>query len=322
VSPTASLCCSTWRRCSPTAPMRLNVSSGSWTGGWTANALLCLPIRNGRPPHRWWVPRPGLADLIEDAVRGRAVDGVTLIPLALPSGLRAITDGLLPLLGERGLWSDGDDGDGGVGGVGRPLRIGRQSKAAAEHPVAEHPVAEHPATLRDRFGLPRPANYFATNYAATNCGGYETMRLRNFIRGEPLHRRPGHSRPRKKAGPPGRALPRGEQTRRCGATRRPAARSTSPRSCTSRNTAERGLFDFCSWRRGCGCVSTGAGSTIWTWSAGRTPSPWLNALAAVTTHLGLAAATIKHHLQRAVSRSPSSSRRWTTVRRPGRVEPG
>jgi hypothetical protein len=30
------------------------------------------------------------------------------------------------------------------------LRIGAQSKAAADHP----------ATLRDRFGLARPANYF------------------------------------------------------------------------------------------------------------------------------------------------------------------
>jgi len=138
--------------------------------GWVDGERFALPTYTQRPPTAQVVgTAAGLADLIEDAVRGRAVDGVTLIPLALPSGLRAITDGLLPLLGERGLWSDGDDGDGGVGGVGRPLRIGRQSKAAAEHPVAEHPVAEHPATLRDRFGLPRPANYFATNYAATNC---------------------------------------------------------------------------------------------------------------------------------------------------------
>jgi alkanesulfonate monooxygenase SsuD/methylene tetrahydromethanopterin reductase-like flavin-dependent oxidoreductase (luciferase family) len=82
-----------------------------------------------------------LADLIEDAVRGGAADGVTLVPLALPSGLRFIADGLVPLLAERELRSAADGG---------PLRIGAQSTAAADHPV----------TLRDRFGLARPANYF------------------------------------------------------------------------------------------------------------------------------------------------------------------
>jgi alkanesulfonate monooxygenase SsuD/methylene tetrahydromethanopterin reductase-like flavin-dependent oxidoreductase (luciferase family) len=69
----------------------------------------------------------GLAEFVEDAVRGGAADGVTLLPLALPSGLHRIAAELVPLLVERGV---------------RPGAAGQ------------------PRTLRERFGLPRPANYF------------------------------------------------------------------------------------------------------------------------------------------------------------------
>jgi len=67
-----------------------------------------------------------LADLIEEAVGTGAADGVTLVPLALPSGLRAVAEGLVPLLVARGL----------------------------------RPSAPEQGSLRDRFGLERPANYF------------------------------------------------------------------------------------------------------------------------------------------------------------------
>jgi len=67
-----------------------------------------------------------LADLIEEAVGSGAADGVTLVPLALPSGMHTVAEGLVPLLVQRGL----------------------------------RPSAPTPATLRDRFGLARPANYF------------------------------------------------------------------------------------------------------------------------------------------------------------------
>jgi len=67
-----------------------------------------------------------LAGLIGDAVHGVAADGVTLIPWALPSGLRLVADELVPLLRERGL----------------------------------RPAAARGGGLRERFGLSRPANYF------------------------------------------------------------------------------------------------------------------------------------------------------------------
>jgi alkanesulfonate monooxygenase SsuD/methylene tetrahydromethanopterin reductase-like flavin-dependent oxidoreductase (luciferase family) len=67
-----------------------------------------------------------LVDVIAEAVSGGAADGVTAVPLALPSGLRAIAADVIPLLADRGLRT--------------PVLPG--------------------ATLRDRFGLPRPANRF------------------------------------------------------------------------------------------------------------------------------------------------------------------
>jgi len=67
-----------------------------------------------------------LADLIEEAVGAGAADGVTLVPLALPSGMHTVAEGLVPLLVQRGL----------------------------------RPSAPTPTTLRGRFGLERPANYF------------------------------------------------------------------------------------------------------------------------------------------------------------------
>ncbi|HEY0576007.1 MAG TPA: LLM class flavin-dependent oxidoreductase [Pseudonocardia sp.] len=110
--------------------------------GWAGAGGFALRTHTQRAATAEVIGTPAaLADLIEDAVRGRAADGVTLVPLALPSGLRFIADRLVPLLAERELRSAADGG---------PLRIGAQSKAAADHP----------ATLRDRFGLVRPANYF------------------------------------------------------------------------------------------------------------------------------------------------------------------
>jgi alkanesulfonate monooxygenase SsuD/methylene tetrahydromethanopterin reductase-like flavin-dependent oxidoreductase (luciferase family) len=94
----------------------------------------------------------GLADLIDNAVRAEAADGVTLVPLALPSGLRHIATELVPLLAERGL---------------RPATQAPHQAQRARGPEAPGPLptdtqsrgAARP-TLRDRFGLPRPANYF------------------------------------------------------------------------------------------------------------------------------------------------------------------
>lgn len=67
-----------------------------------------------------------LVGLVAEAVRGGAADGVTLVPLALPDGLRVIADEVAPRLSDAGLRA--------------PVPAG--------------------ATLRDRFGLPRPANHF------------------------------------------------------------------------------------------------------------------------------------------------------------------
>ncbi|MCU1627463.1 MAG: hypothetical protein JWP64_2412 [Pseudonocardia sp.] len=69
----------------------------------------------------------GLAALIGEVVRAHAADGVTFVPLALPSGLDAIVDGVVPLL------------------VGAGARPGTPSSG----------------TLRERFGLRRPAGRHA-----------------------------------------------------------------------------------------------------------------------------------------------------------------
>jgi alkanesulfonate monooxygenase SsuD/methylene tetrahydromethanopterin reductase-like flavin-dependent oxidoreductase (luciferase family) len=72
-------------------------------------------------------PPTDLADLVGIAVRTRAADGVTLVPLVLPTDLDAVAEHAVPLLAGRGL-----------------LRTGRAG-----------------GSLRDRFGLSRPANHFA-----------------------------------------------------------------------------------------------------------------------------------------------------------------
>jgi alkanesulfonate monooxygenase SsuD/methylene tetrahydromethanopterin reductase-like flavin-dependent oxidoreductase (luciferase family) len=71
-------------------------------------------------------PPTDLADLIGAAVRTRAADGVTLVPLVLPADLDAVANEVVPLLAGRGLLRTGSAG-----------------------------------SLRSRFGLRRPANHFA-----------------------------------------------------------------------------------------------------------------------------------------------------------------
>ncbi|MBN9099051.1 MAG: LLM class flavin-dependent oxidoreductase [Pseudonocardia sp.] len=67
-----------------------------------------------------------LVDVIEEAVRGGAADGVTLVPLVLPGGLHPIADEVAPALVDRELRTTMPPG----------------------------------FTLRERFGLARPANFF------------------------------------------------------------------------------------------------------------------------------------------------------------------
>ncbi|MFP5070353.1 LLM class flavin-dependent oxidoreductase [Pseudonocardia nantongensis] len=69
----------------------------------------------------------GLAELLRGAVEERAADGFVLAPLALPSGLDAVVDGLLPALGDA--WVP----------------------------------APYDGSLRARFDLARPANRYATS---------------------------------------------------------------------------------------------------------------------------------------------------------------
>jgi alkanesulfonate monooxygenase SsuD/methylene tetrahydromethanopterin reductase-like flavin-dependent oxidoreductase (luciferase family) len=68
-----------------------------------------------------------LLDLVAAATATGAADGVTVVPLALPSGLRTLAGEVAPRLLDRG------------------LRL----------------PADPRATLRERFGLPRPANVYA-----------------------------------------------------------------------------------------------------------------------------------------------------------------
>ncbi|WP_300018765.1 LLM class flavin-dependent oxidoreductase [Pseudonocardia sp.] len=69
----------------------------------------------------------GAPDALVDVLAQGAVDGVTAVPLALPSGLRVLADEVAPRLLAAGLRTPPDPA----------------------------------ATLRDRFGLARPANVFA-----------------------------------------------------------------------------------------------------------------------------------------------------------------
>ncbi|MEJ8279814.1 LLM class flavin-dependent oxidoreductase [Pseudonocardia spirodelae] len=66
-----------------------------------------------------------LAELLRDAAEERAADGFVLVPLALPDGVGEIVDALLPALGDA--WAP----------------------------------APYDGTLRDRFGLTRPAGRYA-----------------------------------------------------------------------------------------------------------------------------------------------------------------
>ena len=115
--------------------------------GWAGAERFALRTYTQQAPTAAFVGTPAaLADLIEEAFRGGAADGATLVPLALPTGLRLIADALVPLLVERDLRSAPGGG---------PLRMPTQSKA-----VPGGAARARPATLRDRLGLPRPANYF------------------------------------------------------------------------------------------------------------------------------------------------------------------
>jgi alkanesulfonate monooxygenase SsuD/methylene tetrahydromethanopterin reductase-like flavin-dependent oxidoreductase (luciferase family) len=68
----------------------------------------------------------GAPDALVEVIAERAVDGVTAVPLVLPGGLRVLADAVAPRLLETGLRVPARPGD----------------------------------TLRHRFGLPRPANFF------------------------------------------------------------------------------------------------------------------------------------------------------------------
>lgn len=70
----------------------------------------------------------GLAELLHDLQVVGAADGITLVPLTLPSGLTQVYEQVVPLLRSRGV-------------------------------VTEAPAPG--ATLRERFGLARPTNLFA-----------------------------------------------------------------------------------------------------------------------------------------------------------------
>ncbi len=71
-------------------------------------------------------PPTDLADVLAGTVRTAAADGVTIVPLVLPTDLQAVADQAVPLLAGRGLFRTGRPG----------------------------------GSLRSRFGLSRPANHF------------------------------------------------------------------------------------------------------------------------------------------------------------------
>lgn len=75
-----------------------------------------------------------LADLLGEVQQARAADGVTLVPLALPSGMDQVAAHVLPAL--------------------------RAAGVAA-------PAATPGTTLRDRFGLSRPPSAYAPGTTST-----------------------------------------------------------------------------------------------------------------------------------------------------------
>ncbi|MBY8870282.1 LLM class flavin-dependent oxidoreductase [Micromonospora sp. PLK6-60] len=84
--------------------------------------------------HRTFAGTPEqVADAIEEWYRSGAADGFNIMPPVLPSGLEAFVDHVVPVLQRRGLFRTEYTG----------------------------------TTLRDHYGLPRPANQFARQLAAT-----------------------------------------------------------------------------------------------------------------------------------------------------------
>jgi alkanesulfonate monooxygenase SsuD/methylene tetrahydromethanopterin reductase-like flavin-dependent oxidoreductase (luciferase family) len=78
--------------------------------------------------HRTFAGTPEqIADTIEEWALSGAADGFNVMPAALPSGLDAFVEHVIPLLGKRGLFREDYTG----------------------------------ITLRDHYNLPRPASQFA-----------------------------------------------------------------------------------------------------------------------------------------------------------------
>jgi FMN-dependent oxidoreductase (nitrilotriacetate monooxygenase family) len=79
-----------------------------------------------------------IADDMEHWFRAGATDGFNLMPDALPGGLEAFVDGVVPLLRQRGIFRSAYDG----------------------------------TTLRDHLGLARPCNRYATQPAETDAAAF------------------------------------------------------------------------------------------------------------------------------------------------------
>jgi FMN-dependent oxidoreductase (nitrilotriacetate monooxygenase family) len=87
--------------------------------------------------HRTFTGTPEqVADAIEDWYRNGAADGFNIMPAVLPSGLALFADHVVPILRHRGLFRTSYDG----------------------------------ATLRDHYGLPRPANQYGTAVREASAG--------------------------------------------------------------------------------------------------------------------------------------------------------
>ncbi|MFJ2081210.1 LLM class flavin-dependent oxidoreductase [Micromonospora chokoriensis] len=85
--------------------------------------------------HRTFAGTPEqVADAIEEWYRGGAADGFNIMPPVLPSGLETFVDHVVPILQRRGLFRTEYTG----------------------------------TTLREHYGLPRPANQFTRQLAAAN----------------------------------------------------------------------------------------------------------------------------------------------------------